>query len=509
MSDKYKVIFSLSLLILFQISLSVPDINRPFIDGRQHNTYDNARFLLHAEYSNDNDIKDIRKISGLTNYYYDSDGNITRLDFYTHHPVLLPALFKIYTGIAGYGNWVPRSFILPFSIGITILLFLLLKSITNHLFFSWLSTLLFIVLPLNMNYQDVFKYEIVTSFFILLNFLLLFKRDKTAPYYRTIFLISFFFIFQTDWPAYLPGASIILFMYYKRKDYGCERLYLYAAIIACVSILINFYILFQLGWSINGMIGTAGGRINGHLSGISLVDWIINQYEFLCWNYSKINIMIFGALILFLLWKKVNTFNPLVFCAIVILVTVVLYNSIFRSGSYIHHYWQYYFGLSYILFLGEAFLFVKKDIISEICLKLLTIPAIILIFITFRSGINMAIDIKMSLFGTARDIAIIKTLSKKRRFILFSDGKSGNTGWWTAPHITLYADRIYKDSKIGGIAFIDDKKTILHPDSDVIVSLNRPYLKDYVKTYYQKRFALRQVTLEGCSTSFCFFSFHN
>ena len=130
--SRYRLAIFVLPIMLIQLFLSLPRLNEPILDGRLHWYWCNAFFLLKARHSNTppppelaGTRRDVLRIFGMANYTYDTHGRPEEIRLYSHHPILTPTLFRLYTRMLGYDNWVPRSFMLILSLLTTWVLFLL------------------------------------------------------------------------------------------------------------------------------------------------------------------------------------------------------------------------------------------------------------------------------------------------------------------------------------------------------------------------------------------------
>ncbi|MFC1617004.1 hypothetical protein ACFL2K_02175 [Candidatus Margulisiibacteriota bacterium] len=493
-------------LIFIQTVFSAAKLNQLFLDGRYHVFIDNAFFLNLAKHSNDKSVKSIKKLAGVTSYSYASDGKIKQISHYNHHPVLSPALFRLYTKIFGYNEWVPRSFSLILSLLLTITLFLFLHSLTNNWLLSWLISLVFIFLPINYLYHAQMKYFHL-ALLIVVAYLFLLQFIHKSKYHRYAFFTLFFLSFHTDWPAYFAGFGIIVYLFFKRHDY--KDLWQELSLIAAISILLNFIILVSLGLNPTNANSLVQFRLDDGITNISM--WIAKQVSFINYNFSAVNFFVFSFFLLFLtifsIIKKKNIFNNYAFISAALCFLMGFgYAIIFRNLSYIHHYLHAFYALSYILLITSFFIVLKNEFKDNNTLNIIGISllSIILCFSIYFALKNEK-TMRKSFFGKNNDIVTIKQMKKR---IIYSN-LSGPNGWWNSALISFYTNRIVKNVpwNINTIKITDVKTFNSTQDLIVFANYQNPKSIEKVMQILKERIKVKEFKLYKKTPSFSFYTF--
>ena len=151
-----------------------------------HVHHNNASQLQQTLHSNSLQSLTPGGVLGLAKVSFSSRGVEKNVSNVVTRPILNPFLFKLYTKVFGYSEWVPRSFSLLLSMIGTVLLFCLLFLATKSMFASWFLSLLYVILPLNAMYQDQWQFYHLNIVFLLAAFILL-SRQKSHPINRPLF----------------------------------------------------------------------------------------------------------------------------------------------------------------------------------------------------------------------------------------------------------------------------------------------------------------------------------
>lgn len=493
-------------VLLFQIVVSLPRLNLLFVEGRAHWTLDSAYETLNALHSLDHTIESPWKVFGLAQYVYDGEGREIGLVHYSHHPALAAALFRGYAAFAGFGHWVPRSFALIFSLGITILLFLLLDGELENPELAALLTLLYALLPLNYNYQDAWKHETVATFVVLLNFWLARRLDEGRGA-RAAFLGAFFLIFQAEWAIYAIGAGLWLHLFLTRPRRD-RRFLGWVLAVGASSVVLNVWILYRLGFDWGAMHSQALYRMNAGMAAVAPMGWLRKQLEFAGMNFSPINVVLLACLAL---WQARRPFRagrtPLLAFGAITLLAALAWIGLFRNLSYVHHYHQWYLGPAFILLLaGSLDEFSRRPKQRSAALALL-VP---LLAASAYGSLRLEALIHDGDFAAPKDIVAIRDQTK--RLVVPSDGAGGPRDWWISPHIKLYSDPHYKSwvsgvprERIrGGFVLIEDLRKI-DPLTDSIVTLKDRQAVE--RTSAQLRpFGVRRLIFQSESPTFAFWT---
>gem|GEM_PF-5623014 len=496
--------------MFLQLLISLPRINKPFLEGRAHWTADDAYFTLMAMHSLDPAVSDPWKVFGLTRYAYDESGRETGLQHYSHHPVLASTLYRAYAGAAGFEHWVPRSFALLFSMGITVLLFLLLRGVLGSVELSAALTFLYVVLPLNFNYQDAWKHEIVATFVVLLNYCLAMRLDGSRLR-RIAFLAAFFLLFQAEWAVYAVGVGLWAYLFSTRPRE--DRRFLYGLLaVGVVSMLLNVWILYHLGFSGKVAQSQALYRMNKDMSALTLLGWMKSQWGFLGMNFSRTGMALLAVLVLgWCAGARRFLRTPLAALGGISLFSGLAWITVFRNLSFSHHYHQWYIGLGYVLLLaGTLEAFRSRWIDSRAWRLRIVLGLLFLMAVSAWESFRLEALIQEGNFAAPEDIAAVQ--DENSRLIVASDGASGPMQWWIRPPIWLYSDPHYKSLRTGiprseitgGVVLIEQLKKI-DRRTDVVVTLREPQAVSSVAGRL-RRFGVRRLALRRESPAFAFWA---
>ncbi|MCP4751614.1 MAG: hypothetical protein GY866_12025 [Proteobacteria bacterium] len=558
-----------SLLVLFQVSLSLHRINAPLVDGRQHIYYENARFLMHSYHSNDDSLEDVRKVFGTSSYGYDSDGKPETIGFYNHHPVALHFLLRLYTRVVGYDDWASSTFALFISIGITVFLFLILLNVTGSPSLSTILTAFFVVMPIYFTYQNVIKYEATAVLFMVCSLYFLVKKstlrispltlnrlkDEGLPkktLQKLKKLSARQFGSEDDLSKVLAEtldksqdkqhqASILAGIGREGRDFwgwGFLSVYFLSFHSDWPAYFTSGLVFLYLFWKRNSLpfkgfylkalvaavlgigtnflilywLGYGFGMMKQYVfDDFSYWDWLVKMWNLLKYNYTEVNIVLLIGSILFLAGLKRKDLSLLSVFGAIILTTSVLYIVLFKRHATIHSFMQYFFGLSLVFLLGEVLFTLMKwaarqsDSIEKRIKRMIVSSLLLVFFVVFLNSIDRDIKTRQGSLGKGDDIAMIKE-TKKRLVVFPFNNISGPISWWTSPPIQWYTDRLYRKTRHQGYVILE-KDTRLNPDQDLFVSLNNKDLIPRVKEYCRQRFKLRSIEVEKCSSTFCLYRF--
>ncbi|MBN1102787.1 MAG: glycosyltransferase family 39 protein [Deltaproteobacteria bacterium] len=508
--SRYRPAIFLVPILLIQIFLSLPRLNDPNLDGRLHWYWCNAFFLLKAKHSNTppppelaGTRADALRFFGMANYAYDAGGKPVDIRLYSHHPILTPTLFRLYTRMFGYDTWVPRSFMLILSLLTTWVLFAFLRAELREDRTCAFLVLLYTLLPLYFMYMDQWKDENMGTLLVLLCFYLL-TRAPVSGLYRALFLICFFLVFQAAWMSYYSAPFILLYLYRKRNHRGWERLHVYAAGVLIVSVGLNFAVLYQLGFNWTEIRAIGAGRLSGGLNRIGVSDWALRQWGYLQTNFGDINLALYGMGMGFLLLRRKVSSSLLLFASFTFTASLLCHVGLFRSLSWIHHYVQWSFGPAYVLLLAGIVSDLRKVFPENGAARTIQAAVMITLFVFTAAGSRQfEKSIRSSTFGHVSDLDSIRTL--QRRLLVFSDGRSGPVDWWSGPVIDLARDPLFQGrSDIGPIERIE---TLRDPDPkrDVLVVLNAREALATLPAYLEERFGVTGLRAVRRSHSFTFF----
>ncbi|GBD34499.1 putative glycosyltransferase [bacterium HR35] len=188
------------------------------------------------------------KLGKYVNGYLENKDSLKQInpkDFYTHHPVfyLLPTyfLYKIF----GISEITTRGGIfLMFLISI-IFLFFALQKIFNNLFYSFLTTLIFILLPGTVYYGTTFELAVFSLPTALITFsLFIFYYFSKKQIYFYFLLASIFLGGSMGWFYFFMPASIWVYLLFdKNKNFIKERKILLITLPLVSTLIFSFNLL--------------------------------------------------------------------------------------------------------------------------------------------------------------------------------------------------------------------------------------------------------------------------
>lgn len=461
----------------FQIVVSLLRIHEPILDGKKHWYHDNAFFLLKAKHSNyqppdpgQRRDSDYLKIFGTATYGYDAGGGIGPLTYYSHHPILGPALFRPYARVLGYDPWVPRSFSLIQSLCTTIVLFLFLRTTLRHDWLSALLTFLYALLPLNFMYMDQFNTETMPVLLLLISLYALSKAPGSGKY-RTVFLTSLFFMFQTDWNVYFAAPCILFYLFARRGVEGMSGLYLKAGIVSLLAVATNFAVLRQLGFDLDAILSVGTGRISGGMENVGLEDWLFRQLAYLDLNFGLPNLLLYLSAMVYVFVRVRHGTNILLFGSLSFAFAGICWVGIFKNLSLNHHYVQWFFGPAYVLLLGGCLAELPQGAFGTRKGRIVVLAVMLpLLALTAWDSRELNEEIRGTTFGSSSDIDVIRGLHK--RLIIFSDGRSGPVDWWFSPVVEMAQDPIFRGAGAKGSVATIEGLSSLNPESDLLVIVN-------------------------------------
>ena len=508
--DRRRVPILLALLLGLQALISLPRLSEPFTEGRAHWYIDSAGFLLRAIHSQDRTLPSRLGLFGLKQYSYDEQGAVSGYQHYNHHPVLPSLLFNAYSRILGYSYWVPRSFALLIAMSTSLVLFWLLRQATQDAALAFLLSLLYVLLPLDYNYQDAWKHEGVVALLVCSCFLALFNSERPAG--RRAFLPLFFLLFQSGWAAYPAGAGMLLYM--LLKDEGRLRVWLKPALaIAAASIALNIFILHSLGATGSALQAQAVLRMQAGLQGVGARAWAARQWGFALFNFGGANIAVMLLLLAAACLPGAAPRHPLTLFGAMTWAGALAWICVFRNQSHIHHYVQWLLGTSYPLLCAGAYCTWRERLPARAGrLRQAALAAAAVLCALCLPGDKIVEDaIHENNFAAVEDVETIAL--QTRRVVVSLDGSSGPKDWWLGSVATLYSDPFYKAWRLGlprsairgGLAYADHPLQ-LDPRTDVIVALDSAGAIRHLGAVLRKQSGLSCMRLQATTPAFAFFS---
>jgi len=359
-----KSFFLLCSVLFLQLFFAYGRMNELFLDGRMHFYHDNARVLNQALDSNI-DIPLSLKASlfrwaGVTRIERSSTGQFEEMGHDTTQPILSATLFRLYTQLMGYGEWVPRSVALFLSLACTLFLFAFLLISTKSVGTSWFLSLLYVLLPIQVMYQTQWKGFHWVHFFILAT-LYFFSTLKYSKHHRRAFILCFFLSLFTGWSAYIGGVVLLVFLWMKRRVPEFKLLPLILSILFVVGLVLNFGSLVALGLTGGEFLTVLKANLGMGQPELGWV-WLRKQVAFLDYNFGQINIAVFIMLAIYVVGVGIYFNNILLLVSLLFFAMAFIPTLLFRHMSYINHIYQVYFGLSYITLVGGTLVSIKEKV---------------------------------------------------------------------------------------------------------------------------------------------------
>lgn len=447
--------FSLACLLAalgLQLAHSLPRRDGPYVDGRLHVVWENARFLLSAHHSNTappdaatRSAPQWLRVFGTAHYDYRPDGSAAQLSYYSHHPLLVPALFRAWTSVLGYAPRAARSFALTFSLATTALLFALLWGALGGSHWAGILTLLYVALPLPYQYVDVWKYETPANLVLLLALASL-PAAAGSRAARGVFLGALALLGQADWNLYFALPVLFWPLWRARAVPAALRLWRAALAVALGSVLVNFGLLYALGFDLARAGSQGAFRISGGLHGVAgWLHWAEVQLAFLRTNLGVCGLGVAALGLLALADRRLRRPNSLLHGALCCAVSGLLWISCFRNLSLIHHFVQWSFATGLVLLLGGLLQNAAKEIFpGRPRLPVgLALAAGALLFGVWREAEALERRTLASAFGARADIAALEQLDCQR-LLIGTEGLSGPPGWWETPVVAAALDPIWR-----------------------------------------------------------------
>ncbi len=474
----------LSLILGFQVCISVPRLNLPFVDSRIQWYFDNAFFLNMAVHSHDKTIPDFRKIFGVSSYEYNQFQEPVRVQFYNHHSTLGPALHLQFAKMIGFKEHTPRLFSLLLSLLCSILLFFTIHKVLDSSLIAFILTLLYVTMPLQLFYMDQMKLNIVESV-VFFSLLFCYSRLLNWKYVPILFLMSAFLIFHTDYPIFLPAIAVAAFIQIRKEPFG-EKTSLWFSRMLPVAILAGLvtagFILLLLGFSPTKMNEVASFRMGLDQPALTTGLWLKSQWVFLIDNFGEIHLVFIAMSLIWIVTRPSLLKNFWIFSGTATLISTILYLIVFRNQSFGHHFMQWHTATGYILMLvGFAQVYGwDTSLRKNRTLAILVIPIFLL---NFYQDYDLYKKCLANEFGSRQDIEIIRKIDN--RILYFVNGASGPPDWWAGPVIRLYKDPIYTRKKLPFPEPISEM-TFFQPQ-DFLVIIDNQKAVSFVNDFVRRR----------------------
>jgi hypothetical protein len=459
----------IAIILSFQVCISIPRLNVPFLDTRLHWYFDNAMFLLMAVHSNDQTIDDPRKIFGVASYEYNHTLEPAKIKFYSNHGVLSPTLFRQFARLVGFKEYTPRIFSLLVSLCASVLLFLTIKKIMNSNGFAFFMTALYLTMPLQSLYMDQMKYSNMEAL-IFFAFLFSVSHLDEWKFAKITLALSAFFLFHTDYPIFFPAIAVAINL--LARKISSSRILVISMMAGIASTLL---IQWWLGFDSAKITDVASTRIGLDQAGLTTGNWLRKQWLFLSENFGEVQLFLMGACLLWIAIKPTLLKNFWVFSGFVTFLGTALYLTLFRNQSSIHHFNQWHLATGYVFMLvGLAQIYRWADFLVRKKRFLFLLP---LLFLNFYQSYDLYKKCRAPEFAKPQDIEQIRAIDK--RILYFTDGTSGPPDWWNGPGIRLYKDPILNRKKTP-FPLPTGENVTYQMDQDLLAVMNDPKAIHYV-----------------------------
>ncbi len=315
-----KTISLIFILILIYSYLASRNLNQPFINVTSDVNGENG--LAVKNWINGGIFN--LKLGKYINGYLHNQNDVSKIkssDFYTHHPIFY--LFPIYITykIFGISEFSTRlAPFLLFNIGI-IFFFLALKKIFNNLLYSFLTTLVFVLLPGVVYYGTTAELAVFSLPAALITFsLFVFYYYSQNKIYFYLFLLSIIFGGLMGWFYFFMPASIWLYLLIEKNKNFQKQKRLLLIVLPLISIFvfalnILHIIVIKDFYGLKDLIESFKYRTQI----IPLKFWLIDIYRRLSLNFT--NFFLLSSFIGFILFfikyfKKYFIFLPIIFMPI-------------------------------------------------------------------------------------------------------------------------------------------------------------------------------------------------
>jgi hypothetical protein len=448
---------SLAAVITLQIATIWGRLGAPFLDTRLHYSYDNADFGFKIR----NGIRngDLRSQFGVTVNAYRSWGERTgQPGYYTDHPFFLKAMLQLYGRVAGVSEWTTRSFYLFVAMLTAVGFFWILLQTTGNLFSSTASAAILVTLPLFAVYQICVKFEadgMLLAVWIFALFLAYLRKGSRTI--RLLYAVLVATAFVTHWTAILfVGCLGVYESLLLRRQIPRARELFYTTVFASVAGLmavLGLMSYLQQGWA--GALEPLMRSFTIRAASIPLSLWIDRQLSYLQQNFTPPVALACGAMLwLFVshLWKSRRTsvatqetpgpdgLNLLAGFIAMTSAVGILWVVMFRQGSFIHIYWQYWLCLPIGALVAGAITVAEKRWPAPGIWRVLACVLVVWLFVSTQRTFSRVVADQL---GTPADIEFLRSLRadpfEGLVFVPVTD--TPLTQWFQGPLFLYYTDR--------------------------------------------------------------------
>ena len=442
---------SLAAVITLQIATIWGRLGAPFLDTRLHYSYDNADFGFKIRSGIRNG--DLRSQFGVTVNAYTSWGERTgQPAYYTDHPFLLKAMLQLYGRVAGVSEWTTRSFYLFVAMLTAVGFYWLLLQTTGSLFSSAAGAATLVTLPLFAVYQICVKFEadgMLLAVWIYALFIACLRKESRIL--RLLFAVLVATAFVTHWTAILfVGCLGIYELLLLRRQVPRARELFQTTVLASVAGLmavLGLMSYLQQGWA--GALEPLQRSFTIRAASIPWSPWIDRQLSYLQQNFTLPALLACGAMLGLLvshLWKsRQETPEPgglhllAGFMAMTSAVGI-LWVVLFRQGSFIHIYWQYWLCLSIGALVAGAIAVAEKRWPSPGIWRVLACVLVAWLFVSAQRAFDFIVADEL---GTRADIEFLQSLRADpfAGLVFVPVTHTRLTPWFQGPLFLYYTDR--------------------------------------------------------------------
>jgi hypothetical protein len=446
---------SLSALFLMQLIMAWGTFRGPFLDTRMHYSYDNAFFTSAARDGNLNG--DLKSQFGVTRNTYSRWGDRSGPpSYYTDHPFLMKAFFQQLTRAAGYGEHVSRIFSLAISFGIAAGLFAIVLGTTGSTLAAFASASVLVNLPLFATFQTTVNFLADGMLLGVWQFAaLLWSLRRPSRNALAALALLTVLAFMAHWTAALYASFTGIWMAWElrrrqRPEIRSSLLTMILAGTAGLLLLLGLMVFLQGGvreaWA---PLAAAVGR---RASPIPLSQWLGRQ-----WNYARVNFTIPLLVVLSVLTilagvrclqrrgdpsaTPASGERDLLWVFIgVTLATACGWLFLFRQGSFVHVYWQYWFALPAAALVGKGLAAVQSRRRGLIPAAFLM--AVLVLYLRAEASEALS-SVRAAQLGTAEDIAFLASLRDDRfsSLVFIPYDVNPLNVWFEGPLFEYYTDR--------------------------------------------------------------------
>jgi hypothetical protein len=438
---------ALLLVALAQVTAVKDRLGAPFLDGRMHDTWDNAFQAFHARAG--------LTIGGLRQQFGTTDPDFVRwgevagtLRQYTDHPFLVQAVFQQVARLSGTSERSSRTFSLAVAFGIAAGLLVVVRRATASLAAALLAALVLVSLPLFSTFQTAAKYELNGMLFGVWLFAALMANLGRPDRARAAALaVAAGLGVLAHWTAGLLSIALGLWLFvrWRRKGDPLARraLVLVAAGEAAGAAALAALMVFVQG-SPRAALAPLTESFVRRSSAVPWSAWLARQSVYLVANFGWAALGILAVALLAVLRGRRRSASSadapglgafIAFSA----ATGALWVLAFRQGSFIHVYWQLWLALPAAAAIGWAYSAMRSP-----RARAAAGLGILLLVLHLRS-LSAAVEEETdrARLGTPEDIAFLSSLRSDRftRFAFLPLTEGPFNDWFQGPIFEYYTDR--------------------------------------------------------------------